>query len=121
MVDNGAIQESQRLDSLFRALSDASRRQIIALLREAGELKVTDLADAFTMSLNGVSKHIKVLEKAGLILRRIEGREHWLRVDWTALEAGHTWLSYHQHFWNSRLDAFVEHVTKQADEKPHEP
>ena len=71
----------EKLSRAFRALSDPTRRQIISLLREAGDLKVTDLAQAFSMSFNGVSKHIMVLETAGLVTRSVEGREHWLCVN----------------------------------------
>jgi len=89
MVEKNHIRQecsSDELDRTFGALSDPSRRQIIELLRESGEMKVTDVAEVFSMSLNGVSKHIKVLERAGLIVRRIDGREHWLGINWTRLQ-----------------------------------
>ncbi|WP_428265742.1 ArsR/SmtB family transcription factor [Haliangium sp.] len=101
----------QRLDAGFRALSDASRRKIIALLREAGELKVGDIAAAFDMSLNGVSKHLKMLERAGLIRRRVDGREHWIRVEWAGLRGPYEWLHVYHHFWNERLDALVDYLS----------
>ena len=104
------------LNHTFAALSDPSRRKIIGLLREAGDLKVTDLAQAFAMSLNGVSKHIKVLEQAGLVDRRIEGREHWLRVNWAGLQASYEWLHFYRHFWDERLEALVDYV-QQTKEK----
>ena len=106
--------ESELLDRTFGALSDATRRQIIGLLREAGDMKVTDIAEVFSMSLNGVSKHIKGLERAGLVIRRREGREHWLRVNWTGLQTGYEWLHFYRHFWNSRLDALVDYVEQQT-------
>ena len=110
---------SEPLNRTFGALSDPSRRQIIGLLREAGELKVTDLAQVFSMSLNGVSKHIKVLEQAGLIVRRIEGREHWLRANWAGLQGAYEWLHFYRNFWDGRLDALVDYVqlTKEKDGK----
>jgi DNA-binding transcriptional ArsR family regulator len=113
MVDNDHIRQecsSDELDRTFGALSDPSRRRIIELLRESGDLKVTDVAEVFSMSLNGVSKHIKVLERAGLVVRRIEGREHWLCINWTQLQPAYEWLHFHRHFWNARLDALVDHV-----------
>jgi DNA-binding transcriptional ArsR family regulator len=105
--------QEERLNQAFQALSDPSRRQIVGLLREADELKVTDIAEAFSMSLNGVSKHLKVLERAGIVERRIDGREHWLRVHWEALQAPYEWLHFYQHFWTGRLDALVDYVKKQ--------
>ena len=107
--------ESDQLDRTFAALADPSRRQIIGLLREAGDLKVTDLAQAFSMSLNGVSKHIKVLERAGLVVRRVEGREHWLRVHWTGLQRSYEWLHFYRHFWSTRLDSLVDYVQQQKE------
>jgi DNA-binding transcriptional ArsR family regulator len=114
MVEYRAAKEEQ-LSRTFQALADPSRRQIVALLREADELKVTDIADAFSMSLNGVSKHLKVLERAGILERRIDGREHWLRVRWEALQAPYEWLHFYHHFWSERLDALVDYVTTKGD------
>lgn len=106
-----------RLNRVFRTLADPSRRRIIALLREAGELKVGDLAEAFAMSLNGVSKHLKVLEKAGLIQRRVEGREHWIRVNFEALQEPYEWLHFYHHFWSGRLDSLIDYVTSNKEKK----
>ena len=114
-VGQGETDERQ-LDRVFRALADPSRRRIIALLREAGELRVGTLAEAFDMSLNGVSKHVKVLEKAGLIDRRIAGTTHFLRVHWSSLQAPYQWLHFHHHFWSQRIDALADYVTRNAAE-----
>ncbi len=105
-----AQKDQERLDQVFHALSDSSRRQIVELLREAGELKVGDIAASFDMSLNGVSKHLKVLELAGVIQRRVVGREHWMRVEWSALQLGYEWLHFYQQFWSKRLDALIDYV-----------
>ena len=99
-----------RLDRVFGALADSSRRRIIGLLREAGDLKVGDIATVFSMSLNGVSKHLKVLERAGLVLRRVEGREHWLRVDWEGLRDAYQWLHFYRNFWGGRLDSLADYL-----------
>ena len=99
-----------RLDAVFGCLADPSRPKMIVLLREAGQLKVGDIAQAFAMSLNGVSKHLKVLEQADLIVRHVEGREHWISVNWAALQPAYEFLHHHQHFWTSRLDALVDYV-----------
>ena len=71
MVDQTA---DERLSAAFHALSDPSRRSIIELLRNADELRVTDIARTFTMSLNAVSKHLKVLEEAHLVVTERDGR-----------------------------------------------
>ncbi len=118
MVERQATDEEQ-LSRIFRVLADPSRRKIIELLREAGELRVGDISAAFDMSLNGVSKHLKALEAAGLIERRVVGREHHIRVDWSALQQPYEWLHFYHHFWSARLDALVDY-TKQDRTEPEE-
>ena len=108
------------LSAAFRALADPSRRRIIGLLREAGELRVSDIAEAFDMSLNGVSKHLKTLEHAGLLNRRVEGRTHYLSVRWEALQRPYEWLHFYRQFWGGRLDALVDYVTQRAKDKDDE-
>jgi len=105
MVDEMADGREAGLDRVFHALSDASRRRIVAIPREPGPLRVTDVAAAFEMSLNGVSKHLKVLEAAELVRREVRGREHWLSVVPAAFEDARAWLDVHRHFWGERLDA----------------
>jgi DNA-binding transcriptional ArsR family regulator len=102
--------DEANLDAVFHALADPARRKILALLREAGELKVSDVGQAFAMTQNGVSKHVKVLEGAGLVARRIDGRAHWISVRWSALQPAYAYLHFHQHFWSERLDALVDYV-----------
>jgi DNA-binding transcriptional ArsR family regulator len=109
--------EPDPLDRIFHALSDPSRRQIVEILREAGELRVGDIAETFAMSLNAVSKHLKVLESAGLVRRRVEGREHFICVVWSTLELPHAWLDFHRHFWTRRLDALADHVYREEHEE----
>ena len=100
----------RQLSRIFHALADPSRRRIIELLRETGELRVSDVADTFSMSLNGVSKHLKVLESAALVVRRIEGRIHWISVNWATLQAPYEWLHFYHHYWSERLDSLVDYV-----------
>jgi DNA-binding transcriptional ArsR family regulator len=100
----------RRLDQVFHSLADPARRKIVALLREAGELKVSDVGKAFSMTQNGVSKHVKVLEEAELIRRRVEGRVHWISINWSALQPAYEYLHFHQHFWTERLDALVDYA-----------
>ncbi len=104
--------DEDALDQVFHCLADPARRQIIALLREAGELKVGDVGKAFAMTQNGVSKHVKVLEDAGLVTRRVDGRVHWISVSWPALQPAYQWLHFHHHFWSERLDALVDYTTR---------
>src|SRR5215471_15246389 len=102
MVRTGS--PTKNLDLVFGAVSDATRRSMLDRLR-GGELTVSELAEPYAMSLNAVSKHIKTLEKAGLIRRRIKGRERFCRLDGSGLEEALTWMSYYSEFWRGRLDA----------------
>ena len=117
MVDRQPNGDTQVLDAVFGALADPTRRALIGLLRDAGELRVSDLAAAFDMSLNGVSKHIKVLERAGVVRRRVEGRTHWLSVDWPSMQSAYEWLHHHHHFWSERLDALVDYVAARGPQE----
>jgi DNA-binding transcriptional ArsR family regulator len=104
-----------RLDSVYGALADDSRRTIVWRLAAEGELKVTDLARPFDMSLNAVSKHIKVLEQAGLVSRRVAGRDHWLSLRSEPLATAHAWTGLYQRFWEGRIDALERYL---ADRTP---
>jgi DNA-binding transcriptional ArsR family regulator len=92
-----------QLDSIFHALGDATRRQ---MLRElvGGERTVGQLAGPFAISLAAASKHIKALEKAGLIRREVRGRTHLCRLEPGPLASAHEWLSFYERFWTGRLD-----------------
>lgn len=82
---------AERLDNLFVALADETRRAILARL-SSGEARVTEVAIPFSISLNSVSKHIRILERAGLITRRRSGREHILRLEPQSLAETSDWL-----------------------------
>lgn len=99
-------------------MADPSRRRILALLRESNELRVGDIANAFDMSLNGVSKHLKVLEAVELVQRRVEGRVHYLSVNWTALQPAYEFLHFYHHFWNERLDGLIDYAATKQTPKP---
>lgn len=92
-----------RLDAVFHALGDATRRQMLRNLA-AGEHTVTQLAAPFEMSLAAASKHIKALEGAGLIRREVQGRTHVCRLDASPLSDAQDWLRFYERFWNGRLD-----------------
>src|SRR5688500_3474286 len=97
--------EQQQLDAVYGALADPSRRAILSRLADEGELRVTEVAEPFPVSLNAVSKHIKVPQRAGLVHRRVEGREHWLSLNPEPMAQAHAWLGIYQRFWELRLDA----------------
>jgi DNA-binding transcriptional ArsR family regulator len=91
-----------RLDHVYSAIADPTRRAIIQLLTR-GDTTVGDLAGRFPMSLNGVSKHVKVLERAGLLTRRVDGREHWLTLRPEPLGDATRWLERYRDFWETSL------------------
>lgn len=107
------VERSARvLDGTFAALADPSRRAILARLR-AGERRVTDIAAEFPVSLNAVSKHCKVLERAGLVRRRVRGREHYLRLAPAPLQHAADWIEEYRAFWEPRLDALESLLLEQ--------
>lgn len=95
--------KSLPLDQIFHALGDATRREMLRELA-AGDRTVSQLAEPFAMSLAAASKHVKVLENAGLIQREICGRTHLCRLDPGPLGSAHEWLTFYERFWTSRLD-----------------
>jgi DNA-binding transcriptional ArsR family regulator len=95
--------QAQHLDSVFHALGDATRRRMLRDLAR-GERTVSQLAEPFAMSLAAASKHIKALEKAGLIRREVRGRTHLCRLDSEPLASAHKWLSFYERFWRDHLD-----------------
>jgi DNA-binding transcriptional ArsR family regulator len=97
------------LDRVFSAASDATRRAILARLAES-DARVTDVAGAFPISLNSTSKHIRVLEGAGLVRRSVRGREHILTLNAAPLADAAGWIDHYRRFWSDQLaslDAFV--------------
>jgi DNA-binding transcriptional ArsR family regulator len=99
------------LDLAFSALSDPTRRQIVRRLSN-GQARVTDLAEPFDMSLNAVSKHLKVLERAGLVRRTRSGREHYIALDPEPIRRIASWASRYERFWNERLDKLEAFLRK---------
>ncbi len=104
-----AAGRSPRLDATFAALSHPTRRAILNRLRE-GSATVGQLARPFAMSLNGVSKHLRVLERAGLLRREVVGREHRLHLRAAPLQAAASWASDYREFWEGALGALERHV-----------
>ena len=93
----------QRLDTTFRALADPTRRGMLANLA-LGAKSIGELAEPFDMSFAGASKHVKVLEDAGLIARRKQGRTHLISLEARPLEEAERWLRQWEKFWTIRLD-----------------
>ncbi len=110
--------QSPALDRVFNALCDPTRRAILARLTGA-DARVTDIAGDFPISLNSISKHIRMLERAGLLRRSIVGRDHVLSLDAAPLAAAASWIEHYRRFWDSRLAALDAYVTRQN--KPHTP
>jgi DNA-binding transcriptional ArsR family regulator len=101
---NDAASRSARLDAVFGALADPTRRAIIERLSHS-EARVTDVAEPFQMSLNAVSKHIRVLEASGVIERHRKGRDHILSINIGALDEVDGWIERMRRYWTDRLDA----------------
>ena len=93
----------ESLDRTYAALADSTRRAMLTRLLQQ-EARVTELAEPFAMSLNAVSKHLRVLERAGLIQREVRGREHYLSVNPDRLQEAAQWLNTYHAFWEKRLD-----------------
>lgn len=98
---------SDRLDAVFRALADPTRRAMVRNLARQPR-SVGELAEPFEISLAAASKHIKVLEGAGLVQRDVQGRTHVCRLDARPLHAGMEWMRHYEQFWNQRLDALED-------------
>ena len=100
---------SRRLDLVFRALGDRTRRALLARLAERPAM-ITELAEPFAMSLPAVSRHIRVLERARLVVRRVDGRVHHCSLDATPLEGVDAWLRRYRRFWDESLEALARYV-----------
>ena len=99
MVDDS----SERLSAVFRALADPTRRAMLRSLARQ-ERTIGELAEPFDLALEAASKHVRVLEGAGLVRRTVQGRTHVCRLDARPLHAGMEWIRHYEQFWNQRLD-----------------
>jgi DNA-binding transcriptional ArsR family regulator len=109
-------QAADELSVVFRALGDPTRRAMLRRLA-AGEQTVSELAEPFRMSLAGAAKHVKVLERAGLVRRTVRGRSHHCRLDAARMAQAEAWLAYYRRFWSERLDV-LEQVLREPDASP---
>ncbi len=106
----------EALSRILKAAGDTTRRKILTLLVQEGTLRVTALAAHFDMSLNSVSKHIKVLEEAGLVTRRTIGREHFIAAELQPLRLTEAWFGQLKSIWELRLAALEDAlVSKEED------
>lgn len=115
MIDT-TLNEAARLDLIFHALANTTRRALLQRLKQ-GPAMVTELAKPFGMSLNAVSKHLIVLERAGLIDRTIEGRTHACALRADPLADAENWLLSYQAFWDNKLDDLA-HFVESGDDMP---
>jgi DNA-binding transcriptional ArsR family regulator len=115
--------ETNEMSSVFHALGDATRRRMLRKLA-GGEQTVGELAKPFAISLAAASKHIKVLENAGLIRREVRGRTHLCRLDPGPLATAQEWLSFYEQFWTDRLNV-LDRLLREDDARkalaPEEP
>ena len=102
--------QEERLNAVFSAVSDPTRRAMLSRLAK-GETTVTGLAEPFSISLPAISKHLRVLESAGLISRRVEGRIHRCRLAAIPMKDALDWISFYRSFWEERMDALGDYLT----------
>lgn len=111
MLNRMVQREADQLDAVFKALADPTRRQMLRRLAE-GERSIGELAAPLRMSFAGASKHVRALERAGLIQRMVQGRTHVCRLQPAALGDASEWLRFYERFWRQRLDE-LEHELRQ--------
>jgi len=107
---------SAALDNTFSALADPTRRAIISKLTE-GETPIIAIAAPFDMSLPAVTKHIRVLEKAGLVIRRKQGRVRYCRLNAEPMREAAQWLAFYQKFWDAKLDSLADFLESDAGQE----
>ena len=110
------VEYSPDLDTVFTALGDPTRRGILARLA-AGEARISDLAEPLPMSFEAVSKHVRALERAGLVRREVRGREHYLELVGEPLGGARDWLEGYRKFWEGTLDALAA-LVEERKRKP---
>lgn len=108
------VNYAMELDGIFGALSDSTRRDILMRLT-AGEMSVSRIAEPYAISLVAVSKHLKVLEKAKLIIRRKRGKQQIINLSPAAFADAKAYIDFYKTFWESRLEAFDDYVTNLED------
>ncbi len=110
---NQMVEQLRSLDGVFQALADPTRRAMLRSLA-SGESSIGVLAEPFRMSFAAASKHVRVLERAGLVRRRIEGRSHICRIEPAPLAAAEEWIRFYEHFWSPQLEALDKALTAET-------
>ena len=105
-------QNTATLDKTFAALADPTRRAILSRLTQ-GTATVTQLAEPFAISLPAVSKHLTILEKAGLLTRQRQGRTHYLSLNAAPLKEAAHWITLYEHFWEGQLAALANFLEEE--------
>jgi len=105
----------QQLSQIFSALSDSTRRAMLARLAKE-DMSVSDLSKPFVMTKSAITKHVKVLENAGLLDRTIDGRIHRCRLEPKPLAAISEWIAFYENFWDKKLDALDIFLADKNDE-----
>jgi DNA-binding transcriptional ArsR family regulator len=108
--------DEEWLDVVFGALADRSRRSVVRRLAEAGELPVGDAAADLDLSPAGVSKHVKVLESAGLVRRRVDGRQHLLSLESEPLLLAEDWIDRYHQLWSTSMDRLAALAAELEDD-----
>jgi DNA-binding transcriptional ArsR family regulator len=115
---NHMVKGDQVLDAVFHALAHDARRDILRRL-SVGDLTVGEIAAPLSMSLAAASKHVKVLEQAGLVQRTVTGRRHVCRLRPEPLSGAVAWLRFYEHFWDERLDALQDALDPKTAQQAH--
>ena len=106
------VERSRTLDRTYAALADPTRRALLVAL-QAGDARISDLADPLPMTFAGVSRHVAVLESAGLIRRDVRGREHWLSIRPDGLRQAERWIGEQTALWSKRADALAKRLERE--------
>jgi DNA-binding transcriptional ArsR family regulator len=114
------VKYSRALDATFQALADPTRRAIVAALSR-GQASVTELARPHRMSLPAVMKHLRVLQRAGIVTQRKRGRTRRCRLAARPLQRAEAWISQYRVFWEGQLDALDRYLRQQKTEEPEWP
>jgi DNA-binding transcriptional ArsR family regulator len=112
-IFNAVVKQQARVTAVFAALADPTRRQILERLSGQAESRVTALARPFRMSLPAISRHLRVLEHAGLIKRQRHGREHLIRANTVGLQDAKRWIAECAAGWESGFDALDELLNRE--------
>ena len=110
-----AIQYQQPLDRTFHALGDGTRREILSMLAGGGPQSANELRLPFDVAQPTISKHLKVLERAGLISREVEGRIHRFQLELAAMKEAEDWIARHNAFWEGTLDRLEDFLATEEN------